>query len=196
MADDGGGSSGTPFYRDPLKLIALIGGIISAVIGGSQIYERLIKPDPPTVSVQYVLDVSAGMRGAIGSRPKFAAARAEILEDVRRTTNASHSLRLAGPGCSRERRPLTVDYGQDNADEFEERLGTLAPSGRSDFVNSVRDAIDDMVGQTEVKTTTMFVYVGASDGCSERGEEKLADSLRNLKEQGRVDITFKFIGVR
>jgi hypothetical protein len=200
MAEDGGdgdgGSSGAPFYRDPLKVVGLIGGIISVVIGGTQIYERMIKPDPASVSVQYVLDVSKGMRGAIGGRSKFAAARAEILDDVRRHENVSHGLRLAGPGCSDEPRPLAVGYGQDNAEEFEEHLGPLSPGGKSDFVNSVRDAIDDLVGQTEVTTATMFVYVGDSDRCTERAGEKLANSLRNLNERRSVDITFKFIGVR
>jgi hypothetical protein len=198
MAGDGGdgGGGSTPFYRDPLKVVGLLGGIISVVIGGTQIYERIIKPDPPSVSVQYVLDVSQGMRGAIDGRSKFAAARAEILEDVRRHENVSHGLRLAGPGCSTEPRPLAVGYGEDNAEDFEERLRSLSPAGRSDFVNSVRDAIDDLIDQREVETATMFVYVGGSDGCSERAGEKLANSLRHLKERRSVDITFKFIGVR
>jgi hypothetical protein len=34
--DGGGGSSSTPFYRDPLKVVGLIGGIISVVIGGTR----------------------------------------------------------------------------------------------------------------------------------------------------------------
>src|SRR4051812_4762830 len=116
MAPDGRESKPpTPWWKDPPKLIPVLAGVLALVISGSQV-RRLFDRAPPKVSIEYILDVSAGMRGRIGDKQKLRAVVSEIVEHANNRPNSATALRLSGGGpCSRKGYvPPVVDFNENN----------------------------------------------------------------------------------
>jgi hypothetical protein len=188
-----------PWYRDPIKVLTLLTLVVGLPIAVKELYEEVIKKDPPAVSVQYVLDVSNGMTGKIGKKEKLAAAKDEIVSAVGGTPDIAYALRLAGPGCSESYQQPRVNFGLDNADEFERALEPVTAGGTSDFARSVRYAVNDLVAQQSQegsKSASLFFLIGGRDRCTTRPAKVIADSLRFLEREKTIDVNFKFIGVK
>ena len=149
--------------------------------------------------VQYVVDVSAGMGGKIGKVEKLAAVRDEVVSAVSGTPDIAYSLRVAGPNCSGGYTKPTVDFGEDNGDEFEQALGQLHAGGRSDFARAVRYAVNDLVKQQAEEGTesvSLYFLLAGEDRCTKRPGEIIDRSLRFLEAKKTADVTFKFVGIQ
>jgi hypothetical protein len=189
-----------PWYRDPPKLVPVIVGVIAIFTGAAAIV-RSLKPSPPDVTVEYVLDVSHGMIGRIGHKDKLRAVEAEIVEHARDRPNSATALRLAGgQGCSTSYRPPTVPFGEDNGDRIEEAFQHVSAGGRSDFARAMAQAANDLQGhgrEVQGKSKTVFLFVGGRDTCSgHRATGLVQQALEDLRGKLNVEVTFKFVGVK
>jgi len=187
------------WYRDPPKLVAVVGTTVAAAIGLTQLVDKLIIGEPPTASVEYILDVSAGMGGKIGDKSKLSAVKAEILSHVRNTPSLSTALRLAGPSCSTEYRDPDVEFGEDNGDDFDEALQGVKAGGKSDFANTVSHAVSDFIGRQKGasgKTKTVHIFVAGSDTCSPRPVAVVGRALGDLRAKKDVEVNLKFVGIK
>lgn len=179
-----------------LTIVSLAVGIVAALW---KLYDEYLKPDPPAVRVQYIVDVSARMGGRIGDVEKLAAVKDEILSAVSGTPDIAYSLRVAGPNCSSGYTSPRVDFGEGNVDEFEEALAPLRAGGTSDFARAVRYAVNDLVEQQSdegTKSVSLYFLIGGQDGCTKRPGDVIDRSLRFLEEEKTTDVTFKFVGVK
>jgi hypothetical protein len=179
-----------------LTIVSLAVGIVAALW---KLYDEYIKPDPPAVRVQYVVDVSKDMGGRIGKVEKLAAVKDEILSAVKGTPDIAYSLRVAGPNCSNDYTRPAVDFGEDNDDEFENALAPLRAGGTSDFARAVRYAVNDLVEQQQQEGTesvSLYFLIGGQDGCTKRPGEVIDRSLAFLGQKKTSDVTFKFVGVK
>ena len=184
---------------DVVKWLTIVSLAVGIVAGLWKLYDEYIKPDPPGVRVQYVVDVSAGMDGTIGRIEKLAAVKDEIVSAVSGTPDIAYSLRIAGPGCSRAYTAPRVDFGEDNADEFEDALAPVRAGGTSDFARGVRYAVNDLVEQQEkegAESISLYFLLGGQDGCTKRPGEVIARALSFLEEEKTSEVTFKFVGVK
>ena len=189
------------WYRDPVKVIGLVGVTVTAMIGLAQLYDRYIAKEPAAVSVLYVLDVSGDMAGRIGKVGKLDAVRQEILEEVRDQPDFAAALRLSGPGCSVGAGQLAVDFGQDNLEDFERSLSPVRPGGELNFARSVRAAVNDLVDEQNegrTRSTSLVVFVGGRDDCvtNERSKQIVGRSMRFLARTKAADVSIKFVGVK
>lgn len=184
---------------DILKWLTIVSLTIGIVGGAWKLYDEYLKPDPPSVRVQYVVDVSAGMDGKVGKIEKLAAVKDEVVSAVKGTPDVAYSLRIAGPGCSEDYTAPRVDFGEDNADEFEEALAPVRAGGISDFARGVRYAVNDLVEQQEkegAESVSLYFLLGGQDGCTKRPGEVITRALRFLEAEKTSDVTFKFVGVK
>jgi hypothetical protein len=187
------------WYRDPVKVLTVLTLLVGLPVAVQQLYVNVIKKDAAAVSVQYVLDVSHAMAGRIGGKEKLAAAKDEIVSAVGGSPDIAYSLRLAGPGCSESYEEPSVNFGLDNADEFESALASVTARGTSDFARSVRYAVNDVVEQQSKegsKSASLFFLIGGRDPCTIRPATVVCNSLRFLDPKKTIDVNFKFIGVR
>src|SRR5215217_4686010 len=187
-----------PFYRDPVKVLGLLSVIVATIIGSFQIYDRCCASKPAEVSVQYVLDVSGGMRGKLKGVAKIDAARKAILRSVERTPDIAYGLRLAEPGCSSHYVPASVKFGEHNADAFDRTLASVSASGASNFAQSVEFAVNDLTRQQSEGGTErgfLILVVGGPDRCTPRPAKAIGDALDLLQKDKTVKVTFRFIGV-
>lgn len=187
------------WYRDPVKVLTVLTLLVGLPVRVQQLYVNVIKKDAAAVSVQYVLDVSHAMAGRIGDKEKLAAAKDEVVSAVGGTPDIAYSLRLAGPGCSASYEKPSVNFGLDNADDFESALASVTARGASDFARSVRYAVNDLVDQQSKKVSksaSLFFLVGGRDRCTIRPATVICNSLRFLDPRKTIDVNFKFIGVR
>jgi hypothetical protein len=179
-----------------LTIVSLAVGIVAALW---KLYDEYLKPGAPAVNVQYVVDVSTSMDGRIGKIEKLAAVKDEILSAVSGTPDIAYSLRVAGPNCSSGYTSPRVDFGEGNADDFEEALAPLRAGGTSDFARAVRYAVNDLVkqrGREGTESVSLYFLIGGQDGCTKRPGEVIDRALRFLEEEKTSDVTFKFIGVQ
>jgi hypothetical protein len=185
----------TPWYRDPPKLIPVLVGVTVIITFLVAMIPKLI-PDPPKDRVEYIVDVSAAMRGKIGKKDKLPAVAAEVLEHVNSRPDTATALRLAGGhGCGSAYEPPVVGFSRDNGDEIADVLGDVSPGGRSNFAHAVTHAADDI--DTGGELTTMLIFVGGDDSCSqERSAAIIRQALRDLRNTPNVDVNFKFVGVK
>jgi hypothetical protein len=198
MADDNPKPE-RPWYRSPIPVLTFLTLVVGLPIGLKQVYDEFLKPDPASVSVQYVLDVSSAMAGRIGEKEKLAAAKDEVVSAVGGTPEIAYSLRLSGPGCSDSYAEPGVDFGQDNADEFEDALAPETARGPSDIARSVRYAVNDLVerqSEEGSESASLFFLIGGRDSCTLRPAKVISDSLRFLDRRKTIDVNFKFIGVK
>jgi hypothetical protein len=187
------------WYRDPVKVVTLVTLVLGLPIAAKAVYDNFLRPDPAAVSVQYVLDTSGGMAGTIGDQPKLAATTDEIVSAVAGTPDFAHGLRVAGPGCSAGYTEPRVDFGKDNADDFEEALSSVQAEGSSDVARAVRYAVSDIVkrqSDTDTKSASLIFVIGGADQCVRRPGKVISDSLRFLDREKTLDVNFKLIGVK
>jgi hypothetical protein len=175
-------------------------GIIGIIAGTGALIRGCAEP-PPDLSIVYIVDRSARMDGSIGDKPKLAAVKGEILEQVRDRPDVATALRLTGGGsCTEGYTPPTVDYAEDNGDEFARALDGVRARGRSDFAHGLAHAVNDMIGENAAaksESRTIFVAVGGVDTCAgDRTLPVIEDALRDLRAKEHVDMTFKFVGVK
>jgi hypothetical protein len=195
MADDG-----KPLHRDPAKLIPLIAATLAIVISATTIY-RSCQPDPPDVSVEYILDVSRRMDGRIGDKDKLRAVQTEIVEHAKNRPNVATALRLAGgPTCSSRYVPPAVGFGEDNGDDIEQALDGVTAGGKSDFAMAMTHAASDLLGrerEVESESKTLFLFVGGRDTCAgDRTLTIIKQALRDLRAKENVELNLKFVGVK
>ena len=185
----------TPWYRDPPTLIPVLVGVTVIVTFLVAMVPKLI-PDPPKDRVEYVVDVSASMRGKIGKKDKLPAVAAEVLEHVNGRPDTATALRLAGGhGCGSAYEDPVVDFSRDTGDEIEDALTDVAPGGRSNFAHAVTHAAHDV--NTGGELTTMLIFVGGEDSCTQgRSAAIIRQALRDLKNTPNVEVNFKFVGVK
>jgi hypothetical protein len=192
-------SDGRSVRWDILKWLTIVSLTVGIVAALWKFYNDNLKPDPPAVRVQYVMDVSSSMGGRIGKVEKLAAVKDEILSAVKGTPDIAYSLRVAGPNCSSSYTRPSVDFAEDNDDEFEKALAPLRAGGTSDFARAVRYAVNDLVKQQEqegTKSVSLYFLIGGQDGCTKRPGEVIDRSLRFLGQKEKTDVTFKFVGVK
>jgi hypothetical protein len=197
---DGGVAKGRkPWYRDPPRLASVIAALVAATIGLTQLIGPLLQDDPPDVSAEYILDVSRGMSGRVGQKPKLRAVEAEILTHVTNTPSRATALRLAGPSCSSGYREPDVPFAEGNGDEFRDELEQVEAAGDSDFASAMSHAVEDYLRDDEAassKSKTVFVFVGGPDTCSRNPEAIMKRALRDLSVRRKVEISLKFVGVK
>lgn len=187
-----------PWYLDATKVVPLVVLLLGVPITGSQVWQ-LFQPDPPSVRVQYVIDVSSGMQGKIGQRRKLAAAKEEVISVVEGSPTYSHSLRLIGPECDKRYHSPEVPFAQDNADSFERALKRLPAAGKTNFANTVRHAVNDLSraqGEEGTRIASVYFLVGGVEACTSSADKVIVDSLVTLDPKKTGDLNFKFIGVR
>lgn len=188
-----------PSRGDLLKWLTIVSLAIGIVAGGWKLYDDYLAPDPPAVSVQYIVDVSAGMSGNVGAEEKLAAVKDEVLSAVAGSPDIAYSLRVAGPTCSDRYVEPAVDFGEDNVDAFERALGPLQAGGTSDFARSVRYAVNDLVerqAQEGTEAASLYFLIGGEDGCTKRPGEVIRNAMRFLRREKTTEVTFKFVGVK
>jgi hypothetical protein len=184
---------------DIVKWLTIVSLTVGIIAGLWKLYDEYLKPAPPAVRVQYVVDVSADMGGKIGKVEKLAAVRDEVLSAVSGTPDIAYSLRIAGPNCSTRYTKPRVDFGENNVDEFEEALGRLNAGGTSDFARAVRYAVNDLVNQQAQEGTesvSLYFLLAGQDSCTKRPGEVIERSLRFLEAKKTSDVTFKFVGIK
>jgi hypothetical protein len=190
------------WWKDPRIMIPLAGSFVALVFGLTQLWDRLFPPPPkppPAATVQYILDVSRGMRGSIGDVPKLEAVKDEIVSETRGHEQVDTSLRLAGPACSDDYRAPRVDFGRDRGDKIEDALRDVRASGRSDLARSVRYAVDDVLAREKeggAKLSTLYFFVGGPDGCTKQPVRVIDRALRLLRAESNVEISLRFVGVK
>ncbi|HYJ70339.1 MAG TPA: VWA domain-containing protein [Nocardioidaceae bacterium] len=189
-----------PLYKDPVKMVPLIGATIAAILGGIALYGQIFPPSPPSnSSVEYVLDTSADMKGKLGEQNKFESVKDHILRQVDGFPNVPAALRLAGGGsCEFGYQPPSVEFEEDNHDDFETTLTGLRPSGASDLVSALTHAANDLVQRGEQASnelTTVYVFYGSADECTSNPEDRIRAALSALRAQENVEVDFKLIGV-
>jgi hypothetical protein len=189
-----------PWYKDPPKLVAVIGGLVAATIGVTQLVDKFRSEEPlPTQSAEYVLDVSRGMAGMIGNKPKLGAVEAKILSHVKDTPNLATALRLAGPSCSSGYQEPDVQFAENNGNSFDDALRRVQPGGKGDFARSVRHAVNDLIGPKRAasgKSKTLYIFVGGPDTCSSRPDEVIKEALHDLRPNKNVEVTLEFFGIK
>ena len=200
MPPDDREPSPAPWWKDPPKLIPVLVGVLALVISASQV-KKLFDRAPPKVSIEYILDVSAGMRGKIGHKQKLRAVAAEIVEHAKNRPNSATALRLSGGRpCGGGYVPPVVDFKENNGDKIAARLNNVTAGGKSDFANALTQATTDLQSQrraAQAKTKTLFLFVGGGDTCTRgRSEAKIKQALRDLKAQTNIEVNFQFVGVK
>lgn len=193
------GGTDKRWWRDPRIVVPLVGAFVALVYGLTQLWDRFFPPPPPGATVQYVLDVSEGMKGKIGDVSKLKAVEDEITSEVRGHKQVETSLRLTGPGCSNDYREPHVGFGRDRGDEVEDALRNVRARGRSDLAHSVRYAVDDLLARESeggAKLSTLYFFVASGDGCTKRPGRVIDRALRLLRAESKVEISLRFVGVK
>src|SRR5215217_3760672 len=172
----------TPWYRDPVIVIPLVGALIGAIVGSFQIYDKCCADKPAPVSVQYVVDTSRGMAGTISGRPKLEVVKAVLLRHVEDEEKVAHGLTLAPP-CAVGANPQRIDTDTGNADDFKAALEGVAPKGRADLARSIGIAANDLLEQEQEGTqrSVLILLVGGRDPCG-GAVAALEDALDLLTE--------------
>jgi hypothetical protein len=185
----------TPWYRDPVIMIPLIGALIGAIVGAFQIYEKCCADKPAPVSVQYVVDTSRGMAGSISGRPKLEVVKATLLRRVEDEEEVAHGLTLAPP-CAVDSKPQRVEVDTGNLDDFKEALTGVSPKGRANLGRSILLAANDLLKQEQEGTerSVLILLVGGRDVCG-GGAAALGDAL-DLLQENSVKLRFRFVGVK
>jgi hypothetical protein len=188
-----------PWYIDPTKLVPVVAGVIGAAIGVTQLAAKLTNDEPPRVSAEYILDVSSGMKGQIGKKPKLGAVEAEILTHVRDIPSVSTALRLAGPSCSSGYRKPDVQFAENNGDKFTSALRNVRAGGESNFANALSHAVNDLIGPEKAassKSKSVYIFVAGPDTCSSRPLAVVKRALHDLRPNKNVELNLKFVGVK
>jgi hypothetical protein len=193
-------SKDKPLYKDPVKMVPLIGAAIAAILGGIALYGQIFPPSPPsTSSVEYVLDASAGMKGKLGTQDRLESVKEHILVQVAGFPDVPAALRLSGVGeCDSGYQPPSVGFGEDNHDDFATAMTGLRPSGASDLATALTYTANDLVQRSEQASnvlTTVYVFVGSADTCTANAAGAIHDALIMLRTEENVNVDFKFVGV-
>jgi hypothetical protein len=186
-----------PWFLDPRAIIAFLGALVALILGLTQLLKQLDDP-PAQVSVEYIVDVSRGMKGRIGPEEKLPAAAAEVVSHVQDQPSLSTALRLSGPACTQGYKEPDVSFAEDNSDAFSDAFEGLQPRGGSDFVSAVEHAVDDFSGRSDAaqsKTKSLFIFVGGRDTCTDQPRAEIGRALRTLAASEQVQLNLKFIGV-
>jgi|SRR5215217_1070164 len=185
----------TPWYRDPVIVIPLVGALIGAIVGSFQIYDKCCADKPAPVSVQYVVDTSRGMAGTISGRPKLEVVKAVLLRHVEDEEKVAHGLTLAPP-CAVGANPQRIDTDTGNADDFKAALEGVAPKGRADLARSIGIAANDLLEQEQEGTqrSVLILLVGGRDPCG--GAVAALEDALDLLTENSVKLRFRFVGVK
>jgi len=187
-----------PLYMDPVKLVPLIGAIIAAILGGIALYDHF--SPPATSSVEYVLDTSRGMKGNLGKKHKLKSVKDHILAQVAGIPGDPAALRLAGAsGCGGHYKSPSVEFGEDNYDDFESVLKTVRPSGKSNIANAIEQAANDILlrsREASSETANVYVFLGSvDDTCTRNPKASIRAALSHLRAED-VLVDFNFVGVK
>jgi hypothetical protein len=188
-----------PLYKDPVKMVPLIGATIAAILGGIALYNHFSPPS--NSSFEYVLDTSQGMKGKLGKMNKLQSVTGHILAQVAAIPDVPAALRLAGGGgCRVNYEPPSVGFEEDNYDDFETTLAGLRPSGKSNLANALKHAANDLVQRSKQESnevTTVYVFLGSTDyTCTPNAAEAIHTALITLRAEENVLVDFKFVGVK
>jgi hypothetical protein len=179
--------------------VPLIVGILAIITGTTALVRSCASP-PPSVSVEYVLDISRSMAGKIGHKQKLQSVAAEIVNNAKDSPDIATALRLSGGGtCSTGYDPPAVPFAEHNGDKVQQALRNLRPAGKSDFARAMAHAVNDLVGrerEVQGQAKTVFIFVGGPDTCSGgRSLEIIDEALRDLRAEKEIAVTLKFVGV-
>ncbi len=146
-------------------------GLVSVTVGIILGVRQLIpKPEPPQLSVVFILDVSPAMRKPLGETTKLAEAQDSILENVASFPGVSTSLRLVSAGCKAAYTPPTVGFGKNSAARYKDVFTDLAAQPVSTYREGLNSAANDLttkklIQDSEQKLLILFV---ANSGCERR----------------------------
>jgi hypothetical protein len=187
-----------PLYKDPVKMVPLIGATIAAILGGIALYNHFFPPS--NLSFEYVLDTSQGMKGKLGKKNKLQSVKDHILAQVAAIPDVPAALRLAGGGgCRVNYQPPAVGFEEDNYDDFQTTLTGLRADGESNVANALKHAANDLVQRSKQESnevTTVYVIFGSADTCTPNPAEAIHTALSTLRAEENVEVDFKFVGVR
>ena len=126
------------------KITALV-GVVAAIMGIILGVKTLVPdPEPPRLSVVFVLDVSSAMRKHLGGTTKLAAAQKTILENIASYPGISTSLRLVTASCDVTIPKPTVDFSTDNADRYKDVFRNLPAQSASSYFEGLKSAASDL----------------------------------------------------
>lgn len=189
-----------PLYKDPVKMVPLIGATIAAILGGIALYNYFFPPSPPSnTSVEYVLDRSEGMKGMLGKTNKLQSVKEHIEAQVAALPGIPAALRLVGGRCDPHYQPPSVKFDEDNLDDFHSVLTELRPSGESNLAIALKHAANDLVERSKQESnevTTLYVFIGSVDTCSGNAAEEIRAALNQLRLEENVTVSLKFVGVK
>ena len=190
-----------PFYKSPLTMVPLFGGIIALIYTATQLYDRFFPPPKASnASYEYVLDVSRGMKGKLGRKSKLQSVKVDIVAQVERRPNFPAALRLAGnDACQVVYHDPLIWFEENNSQDFRRKFKSVVAGGESNYAVAITHAAQDLARRSKAVghgITRVLVYVGSTDTCTPHPEREIHDALSDLRDNGNVEVDFKFVGVR
>jgi PASTA domain len=193
--------------------VGLVGTIIGIVLG---VKALIPDPEPPQLSVVFIVDVSQAMREHLGGETKLAAAQNSIVGILTSRHGISTSLRLVTAGCGTAYTDPTIDFSKQNLDRFREAFENLAAQPVSSYFEALNSAADDLTSKNLIEDSPQklliafvaktgvtcespffpigsglviqFFWLGSGDG--------LAEIRKQLNQLGFSDVKVEPVGSR